>query len=118
MLIKSKFVIKIFSICMPIQAVNLFGVIFYYSRYSDDNEISDTVLNHEKIHTEQYRETFYIFYIPLYLLNFTFNLVKYCTFNKAYRNICFEREAYRNHDNDHYISERRPNAWIGYITGD
>lgn len=33
----------------------------------------------------------------------------------AYRDNCFEREAYANEKNENYLETRTPFAWIGYI---
>lgn len=43
-------------------AINLFGVLFVRGTYRD---LSATVLNHEKIHTAQMKE---LWYIPFYVI--------------------------------------------------
>jgi len=100
-------------------AINLFGLIFVRKEYKMDFEKvrfrKATLLNHELTHTAQYKELLFIFFILLYLLNYIINIFIYFNFKKAYRNVCFEREAKDNeHDND-YFSERRNFAWLSYI---
>ena len=73
-------------------AINLFGVLF--ARH--EAYISETVLNHEKIHTAQMKELGYILFYIIYLLEW---LVRLFLPGNAYRNISFEREAY---DHQHY----------------
>lgn len=100
-------------------AINLFGFIFarkeYESKIERDYVRKTVLLNHEMIHTAQYKELLYIFYIILYLLNYLVNLFVYFNFKKAYKNICFEREAKTHEYSDYYVYTRRHFAWIGYI---
>ena len=55
-------------------AINLFGIIFARKEYEAQIENNyfrkATLLNHELIHTAQYKELLYVFYLPLYLLNY------------------------------------------------
>lgn len=106
-------------------SMSMFGLIFWRierktmladPRYVDYVNI---VINHEKIHTEQMKDfalPFFffkplqiiiggiIFYI-IYFLNWLINLI--IMPDKAYRNICFEKEAY-NHEKDmEYIENRK-----------
>ena len=100
-------------------AINLFGIIFARKEYKskiEHNYMRKTVLlNHEMIHTAQYKELLYVFYLPLYLLNYIINLFVYFSFKKAYRNICFEREANAHESSDYYIYTRQHFAWFSYI---
>lgn len=82
-------------------AINLFGMMFVRGTRDD---ISDQLLNHEKIHTAQMRELGYIFFYILYLLEWFYRLPKN---GNAYRNISFEREAYENESNPHYLHTRK-----------
>lgn len=100
-------------------AINLFGIIFARKEYEAQIEYNyfrkATLLNHELIHTAQYKELLYVFYLPLYLLNYIINLFVYFSFKKAYKNICFEREAKAHESSDYYVYTRRHFAWISYI---
>lgn len=96
----------IYNNIIPIKgflAINLFGVLFVRGTYRD---INATVLNHEKIHTAQMKELWYIPFYIIYLLEWIVRLFKK---GNAYRNISFEREAYRNeHDMNYLDNKRRP----------
>jgi len=100
-------------------AINLFGIIFARKEYEAQIENNyfrkATLLNHELIHTAQYKELLYVFYLPLYLLNYVINLFVYFSFKKAYKNICFEREAKVHESSDYYIYTRQHFAWFSYI---
>lgn len=100
-------------------AINLFGIIFARkeceARIENNYFRKATLLNHELIHTAQYKELLYVFYLPLYLLNYVINLFVYFSFKKAYKNICFEREAKAHESSDYYIYTRQHFAWFSYI---
>lgn len=82
-------------------AINLFGVLFVRGDYRDLNV---TVLNHERIHTAQMKELWYIPFYIIYLLEW---IVRLFMPGSAYRNISFEREAYDNEGNMSYIANRK-----------
>lgn len=102
-------------------AINIFGLIFVRKEkkeYYENNPYAKSVLlNHESIHTSQYKELLYIFYLPLYLLNYIINVFIYgFKLKTAYKNICFEREAYKFQKDMQYINMKRKHfAWIHYI---
>lgn len=73
------------------------------------------LLNHECIHLEQQRELFVIGFYLWYLLEFLWKLAKYRNKDKAYRNVCFEREAYQNEINLNYLSSRERFAFKRYL---
>lgn len=83
-------------------AIMLFGIIFVRK----DSKFYATQLAHEKIHIAQAKELWWIGFYILYILNYLLNLVRYRNHKKAYRNICFEIEAYK-HQNDLGYLERR-----------
>lgn len=66
-----------------------------------------TIITHERIHLRQQAEMlvlpFYIWYGGEYL----YRLIRYRNRNTAYRNISFEREAYKHEANPDYITHRR-----------
>lgn len=82
-------------------AINLFGVLFVRGTYRD---LSATVLNHEKIHTAQMKELWYIPFYVIYLLEW---VVRLFMSGNAYRNISFEREAYDNERSMSYLTNRK-----------
>ena len=101
-------------------AVNLFGFIFVRAncknRIENNKYAKDILLNHELIHTEQYKELLYIFYIPLYVLNYIINIFVYkFNFRKIYKNICFEREAYMYESRMYYLEYRDRYSWLKFL---
>lgn len=97
-------------------AINLFGILFVRSEYAKFGGVSSRTLNHERIHTEQMRELWYVGFYLLYLINWIVRLV--CSPRTAYRGIAFEREAYDNESNLEYLGSRKPYAWVKLIFRD
>lgn len=91
-------------------AVNLFGVMFVREEYRD--MLRHRTVNHEMIHTAQMKELFYIGFYIWYLVEYLIWLLRYLDTHKAYRSISFEREAYRNEKNFHYLRDRKHFAWL------
>ncbi|WP_288735169.1 hypothetical protein [uncultured Phocaeicola sp.] len=92
-------------------AVNLFGVLFIRG----DTVVTSRMINHETVHTAQMREMLYVSFYLWYFVEWLVRLVQYRDFNKAYRNISFEREAYAGEGNALYLSRRKRYAWTGYL---
>ena len=88
--------------------MNLFGVLFVRG----NARIDDITLNHEKIHTAQIKELWYIFFYLWYIIEW---LIRLFMKGNAYRNISFEREAYSNEKDLSYLDNRKRFAWIKYI---
>ena len=84
-------------------AINLFGVLFVRR----SARLTERLLNHERIHTAQMRELGYLPFYILYLCEWLWRLFRP---GNAYRNLTFEREAYDNDHNLHYLHHRRPYA--------
>ena len=85
-------------------AINLFGIIFARKEVA----ITLRLVNHESIHTAQMKELGYLFFYIFYVLEWIYRLFLP---GNAYRNISFEKEAYRNDFNLNYLKgERRPFA--------
>jgi hypothetical protein len=94
--------------------------------FTKKDYLSPTVINHESIHWEQYKELLILFFIPLYCLMYLWELLR-CLFNPArgthadgrhrsiwkrtYYSIALEREAYANECDEDYIENRKPYAW-------
>ncbi len=72
-------------------------------------------INHERIHLRQQLEMlvlpFFIWYITEYVIRYIYYRNSY----KAYSNISFEREAYRNESNLNYLKNRSSWAFIKYL---
>lgn len=76
----------------------------------------DTILiHHERIHLRQQRELLLLPFYFLYIFEWLIRCVCYLDSYKAYQNISFEREAYKNERNLNYASERKPFSFIKYL---
>lgn len=70
------------------------------------------LMNHERIHTSQLLEMLVIPFYIWYLVEWLILLFRYRDRKQAYRNICFEREAYVHEKDLDYLSHRKPYAWL------
>jgi len=73
------------------------------------------MLNHEKIHIRQQLELAVIPFFLWYIIEYVVRLIQYRDSHKAYSQISFEREAYRNHDDLHYLKQRKFWAFLNYL---
>lgn len=92
-------------------AINLFGVLFVRK----DAVINEITLNHEAIHTAQMKELLYIFFYLFYVIDWLIGLVAHLDFMRAYRDICFEKEAYENEKDLDYLQKRKRFNFLKYI---
>jgi hypothetical protein len=81
----------------------------------EGSKISDRVVNHESIHVRQQKEMLILFFLLWYGLEFLVRLLQYRSWDGAYRNISFEREAYANEGDAGYLGKRRCYSWTGYL---
>ena len=72
----------------------------------------ESIINHEKIHLRQQLELLILPFYILYLFNYFINLIRYKEHHKAYLNIVFEKEAYRNELTMEYLTKHN---WYGCI---
>lgn len=93
-------------------AINLFGIVF---ARKEKEPLAPATVNHELIHTKQMQETLFVFFYPVYGIHFLIQLVKFKNRDKAYRNVCFEREAYFFQYHEHYLKKRKHFEWIKYL---
>lgn len=94
------------------KALNLFGIWLFVRK---GETLTEKELNHENIHSIQWRETWYMGFALLYVFHLLYLLLVYWNFHKAYRNICFELEAYNNDDYPNYLIYREKYAWKDYL---
>ena len=73
-------------------------------------------INHEKIHLRQQLELLIFPFFIWYALEYVFRLFQYKNGYLAYKNICFEREAYDNESNLNYLKSRKFFKFIEYLT--
>ena len=82
----------------------------------DKNLKNDYILiHHEKIHLQQQKEMFLLFFYLFYGLEWFIKLLKYKSKHSAYLNISFEREAYQNENNLNYLKTRKLWAFLNYL---
>ncbi|MBP1676845.1 MAG: hypothetical protein H6Q20_1404 [Bacteroidetes bacterium] len=91
------------------RAINLCGILWVKS----DAEITEEVINHEKIHTAQIIELGFIFFYLFYIVEWLVRLIRFK--NRAYRNISFEREAYTNQTNMNYLDSRKHYSFLKWM---
>ena len=85
--------------------------LFVFSR----NEMDETVRRHETIHYYQWKELGFVFFPILYGLFWLINVAKCLGGEQAYYEIPFEREAYSNEHDAHYLEKRPLWAWRKYL---
>lgn len=73
------------------------------------------LVNHEKIHLRQQLELLVVFFYVFYVMEFIVRYGQYKTWHLAYRNISFEREAYRNECNLGYLKQKPIWQFLKYI---
>ncbi len=88
--------------------ITLYPFIFFKSEEHKENK---QIVNHEKIHIEQQKELLVVFFFLIYVLHFVWNYFKFRNWDKAYRNIIFEKEAYGNERNLTYLKTRKRYAY-------
>ena len=77
--------------------------------------VSDVDINHEMIHAAQMKELLYIFFYLWYVIEWIVRLIHYRNAREAYRNISFEREAYRHGENLMYLKWRSKFNFLNYL---
>lgn len=115
------------------KAINLFGILFA----KPNAKLDELTINHESIHSRQFREVTLALAIPVLLLSFsvswwwvllipfTFYLWYVAEFmirwavtrnwDDAYWNIAFEKEAYQNEEDMHYLKSRKFFNFLKYV---
>jgi hypothetical protein len=72
-------------------------------------------INHERIHLRQQIEMLVMPFYVWYIIEYVIRLIQYRDRREAYRNISFEREAYRNEKDLDYLKKRPFWKFITYI---
>ncbi len=73
------------------------------------------LINHEKIHLTQQKELLIVPFYILYITEWIIRSLYYFDTYKAYQNLSFEREAYRNEKNVAYLTNRAAFSFIKYL---
>ncbi len=92
-------------------AITIWPVIFINKNYKND----EILVNHEKIHLKQQIELLWLPFFIWYFIEFFIRLMQFRNWNKAYRNISFEREAYQNEYNPNYLLTRKRFEFLKYL---
>lgn len=89
---------------------------FIFVRSSCKSKLSTVIENHEMIHLRQQTEMLVIFFLIWYVVEYVIRWICY-GFNhgKAYKNISFEREAYKNQSNLDYPRTRKHYAFLNFL---
>jgi len=87
---------------------------FVFLKYKSDKE-NVVLLHHERIHIRQQIELLVIPFLVWYILEYLVRLIQFRDRNLAYRNISFEREAYQNEKDLHYLKQRSFWSFINYL---
>lgn len=94
-------------------AINLFGIVF--TRNKEKFLLNPKKSRHEYTHTLQYKELWYIGFLPVYGWYWLRCLIKYRNLNKAYNMNPLEQEAYDNEGMEEYNKHREKFAWKAYV---
>lgn len=94
------------------KALNFLGLILFVRKNAILTKYN---LNHEEIHSKQYKETLWIGFLLLYLIHYIINVIIYLDFHTAYRNVCFEKESYFNEYDLSYLDNRPCFNWLKYF---
>ena len=97
---------------LPVSGLAVFPVIVVKHRDFKNNQ---RLIYHERIHFAQQLELLFVPFFMLYLLNYLWNLIRFHSHEKAYREICFEREAYANDNNFNYLKKRSLFSFFRYL---
>jgi len=88
--------------------ITIFPFIFLQEKF----KMSKVIQNHEKIHIWQQVECLLVFFLLIYFGHYTWlRLVKKMDHKTAYKNICFEKEAYSKQSDSGYLKTRKLFAW-------
>jgi hypothetical protein len=97
---------------LPAQAMALYPfMLFKHGNLKTDSKL----IRHEQIHFKQQLELLIVFFYVLYLLHYLINLGRFRNHDKAYFQICFEKEAYQNDHDLEYMKNRKLFSWIKLI---
>lgn len=88
-------------------AINLFSLLFVRTELKD--KLTDKIINHEKIHSAQQKELLWVFFYIIYFFEWLWRYLFSCDgfTHDAYRNLSFEREAYKNEKDFDYLKHRK-----------
>lgn len=92
--------------------ITIFPFVFLKSKHFKSDA---ALINHEKIHLRQQLELLVLPFYVWYSIEYLVRLVQYKNGYKAYRNISFEREAYKNQFSLSYLKKRPFWRFLKYL---
>ena len=75
------------------------------------------IYSHEAIHCQQQKELLVVFFYLMYGIEWGIRYLKHRDWYTAYRNISFEREAYKHERNYSYYKTRKLWAFVKFYKG-
>lgn len=94
-------------------AINIFGIVF--TKNLNKFMSNPANLRHERTHTLQYKELWYVGFPFVYLYYWIRNMVcKGMSSHQAYKHIPLEMEAYMTENTEWYNEHREKFAWKKY----
>jgi hypothetical protein len=99
-------------IAKSFSAVTIYPFIFIKNSAAKKDYV---LLNHESIHIRQQKELIWIFFFIWYLLEYLIRLIYYRNSYLAYKNISFEREAYRYEYDLDYLKTRKRFGFLRFL---
>jgi len=110
-IIVSSFLIRVFSLGKA-QAMVIFPFILLANPQLKKNT---SLVRHEQIHWRQALELLVVGFYLWYVLEFVWLYLRFRNWDKAYRSISFEREAYSRQNEPNYLKRRKFWAFTGYL---
>ncbi|WP_179008821.1 hypothetical protein [Winogradskyella forsetii] len=92
--------------------LTIFPFMFLKFKGLKENKV---LINHEKIHLRQQLELLIVPFFIIYITEFFIRLIQYGNWYLAYRNISFEREAYKNEKDFDYLKSRPLFVFVNYF---
>lgn len=81
------------------------------------SKITEELLMHEEIHLKQQKEMlfigFYLWYLTEWIFRVLFTKDRFS--HRAYKNICFEQEAYLFDSQSDYMNTRKAFRWVDFL---
>lgn len=97
---------------LGISGITLFPFIILFDKQLKQDK---RILNHERIHIRQQVELLVLPFYMLYLIEYVMGLLKHRNRFLAYKNISFEKEAYKNDSDLNYLKQRRFWEWAKHL---
>lgn len=92
--------------------ITLFPLVLLKHMHLKHNKV---LINHEKIHIRQQIELLVVPFFIWYGIEFLIRLMCFKNWQLAYKNISFEREAYKNENDLNYLKSRSFWKFLSYL---